>query len=329
MGDRLWLNRMIVESALRQVIGKPCLRISRKEFDGILVSDAGGKFKVSRDGRGGGLLSTALRSSDILMDRVWQLESEVFENTSGVVFIPIFDVVDRAKDPDALDPEVQRQASRIRTDLDYFSDLEISSLVQHGYGVARQICRRNEELVGGDVPSGMPWDPLASRGEQSKVGDRKDAPSESKSSDSELLAARRLRDSSKRKIVSTLLSLRDWPSYIWLLLVSCLAVGIPYFVLQRSERLRQQETILSAVAQLNPNYQEIVDLLRHEATPDFTPLDYETAAALDEPDLTGFDVLSESRVFDLRGWSDSNSPGDWVYPHPCASLTRGRKQFRR
>ena len=307
VGDRLWLNRMIVESALRQVIGKPCLRISRKEFGGILVSDAGGKFKVSRDGRGGGLLSTALRSSDILMDRVWQLESEVFENTSGVVFIPIFDVVDRAKDPDALDPEVQRQASRIRTDLDYFSDLEISSLVQHGYCVARQICRRNEELVGGDVPSGMPWDPLASRGEQSKVGDRKDAPSESKSSDSELLAARRLRDSSKRKIVSTLLSLRDWPSYIWLLLVSCLAVGIPYFVLQRSERLRQQETILSAVAQLNPNYQEIVDLLRHEATPDFTPLDCESATALGKPDHTGFDVLSESRVFDLRGWSDSNS----------------------
>lgn len=298
VGDRLWLNRLIVESALRQVIGKPCLRLSQKAFDGILVSDAGGKFKVSRDTRGGGLISTAIRSSDILMDRVWQLESEAFENTAGVVFIPITDVVDRGKDPRALDPEVQRQAGRIRTDLDHFSDLEISSLVQHGYGVARQFCRQHDELVDGDVPSGMPWDPMTSTGEQ---GD----PSESTSS--ALLAARQLRDSSKRKIWSTLLSLRDWPSYIWLLLISCLAVGVPYFVLERSERLRQQEAVLSAVAQLNPNYRMIVDLLQHEAPPDLTPMAYKNAVTLDEPDLSGFDVISDSRVFDLRNWRDPDS----------------------
>ena len=41
LNDRLWLNRQIIDSALRQVIGKPCLRASRREFDGILVSDAG------------------------------------------------------------------------------------------------------------------------------------------------------------------------------------------------------------------------------------------------------------------------------------------------
>ena len=84
--SRLWLNRQIVEAALRQVVGRPCLKLNRQEFDGILVSDAGGKFKVKQGGRGGGLIKTALRASDILMDRVWQLELEAFENTTGVLF---------------------------------------------------------------------------------------------------------------------------------------------------------------------------------------------------------------------------------------------------
>jgi hypothetical protein len=311
-GDHLWLNRMIVASALRQVIGKPCLQTSRKRFDGILVSDAGGKFKISRESQGGGLIGTALRSSDILMDRVWQLESEVFEHTSGVVFVPIFAVVDRSLDPNALDPAIQRQVSRIRTDMDRFSDLEISSLVQHGYGVARQICRRKIEMVDGEVPDGPPWNPLdKSKGQsQASVFNRTD-----------FMDARRLRDSSKRKIVSTLLSLHDWPSYFWLVLVSMLAIGVPYLIRERSERLRQQETILSAVAQLNPNYDRIVELLRHEEMPEISPMPYETASALDKPDLTGFEVLADSRIFDLRDWTDSN-------PHAKA-FAYSRTQVRR
>ena len=301
VGDQLWLNRRIVDATLRQVIGKPCLLTSRKAFDGILVSDAGGKFKVSPDARSGGLISTALRSSDVLMDRVWQLESEVFENTSGVVFIPIFDVVHRGDDPHALDPEVQRQAARIRTDLDRFSDLEISTLVQHGYGVARQICRRNPQLVDRDVPSCPPWEPLSRTGEQVH---RRELGS------SALATARQLRNSSKRQVLSTLLSLRDWPSYIWVLLIAFLALGVPYFFLQRSERIRQQEVVLSAVAQLNPDYRYVVELLRDEEASEFTPMEYEPVANMDAPDTLGFEVISDSRVFDLRGWTgvDSQSP---------------------
>lgn len=298
VGDQLWLNRLIVDAALSQVIGKPCLRINRKTFDGILVSDAGGKFKVSPDTRGGGLVSTALRSSDILMDRVWQLESEVFEHASGVFGIPIFDVVDRAKDPHALDPEVQRQTSKIRTDLDHFSDLEISSLTQHGYCVARQICRQNPKLIDSDLPTGMPWNPIRDAAGQA---DRHEPES------SALKTAQQLRDSSKRKIFSTLFNLRDWPSYVWLLLIACLAMGIPYFVIQRSERIRQQDAVLSAVAQLNPDYRRVLDLLQHESVSAFTPMEYEAVATMDDPDLSGFDVISDSRVYDLRGWTGSDA----------------------
>jgi hypothetical protein len=305
IGDRLWLNRMMVESALRQVIGRPCLRRSHSAFDCVLVSDAGGKFKVSRDARGGGLISTALRSSDILMDRVWQLESEFFGNTPGVVFIPITDVVRPGTDPHAIDPEIQRQAARMRTDLDRFTDIETSALVQHGYGVARKIIRRNGALVGGEVPSGKPWDPIVRKPEGSDTHVDGEQPSETRVAS--LLTARQLRRSSKRKVVATLLSLRDWPSYIWIVLLIGLLVGIPYLVRVRSERLRQQEAILSAIAQLNPNHEKILELIRHEPMSEFAPMEFEVVESLDAADLRGFDVISESRVYDLRGWSEKDS----------------------
>src|SRR3954470_3309851 len=44
-------------------------------LDGVLVSDVGKRIVVQSAG-GGGLIRAALRSSDILMDRVWQLENE-------------------------------------------------------------------------------------------------------------------------------------------------------------------------------------------------------------------------------------------------------------
>ena len=67
------------------------------------------------------------------------------------MFAPITDVVEPAEDPTALHPEIQRQAANIRTDLDRFSPLEISSLVRHGYCVGRKACRAHPDLFGADV----------------------------------------------------------------------------------------------------------------------------------------------------------------------------------
>src|SRR5262249_36132023 len=53
-------------------------------LDGVLVSDVGNKILVQAS-HAGGLIRTALRSSDILMDRVWQLEIENFQDTFGFV----------------------------------------------------------------------------------------------------------------------------------------------------------------------------------------------------------------------------------------------------
>src|SRR5690242_9570347 len=83
--------------------------------------------------RAGGLVRTALRASDILIDRVWQLETETFRDTPTFAFARITEIIDPEQDPTALHPEVQRQLSTIRTDLDRFSEVEIANLMRHGY----------------------------------------------------------------------------------------------------------------------------------------------------------------------------------------------------
>ena len=127
----------------------------------MLVSDVGKPFEIRSNLRSGGLVRTAMRASDILMDRVWQLENETFKDTPGFFFARITDFVDPEQDPTALHPEVQRQLPSIRTDLDRFSDVEISSLVRQGYCVGRKTCLAHPEMFGSDLPVNPPWDPIA------------------------------------------------------------------------------------------------------------------------------------------------------------------------
>ncbi|MDG2382327.1 MAG: patatin-like phospholipase family protein [Pirellulaceae bacterium] len=308
LDDSLWLNRQIIESAFRKVIGRPCVRSTSQEFDGILVSDAGGKFKATRDLRRGGLVSTALRSSDILMDRVWQLELEASINASGVIYLPISEVVDKAQDRWALDPEIQRQAAQIRTDLDRFTNLEISALVQHGYCVARQICRSHPQLFHGPIESGPPWDPI----EEGRADKVSSSQGESVRESSDLVTARKLRDSSRRRIWSALLSYRDWPSYAWVLLILCLAISLPTYILSMRERAAQQRVVLTAISDMSPDYRKILELLENDGPEEIKGMPFNEVKELSASDLTGFNVLSDTRIFDLRSWANRNDDASAV-----------------
>jgi hypothetical protein len=90
------------------------LRLSDPEADALLQAtrdggqtlERGDQFWLNRH-----LLETAVQqATDILMDRVWQLENETFRDTPGFVFAPMTDVVDLSEDATAMNPEVQRQA---------------------------------------------------------------------------------------------------------------------------------------------------------------------------------------------------------------------------
>ena len=302
LDTRTWLNRHIIEAALSQVIGKPCIRMSKTEFDGILVSDAGGKFKVSRDMRGGGLVRTALRSSDILMDRVWQLELETFENTPGILFFTITDIVEPVQDSAAMHPEVQRQTAKIRTDLDRFSDLEISSLIRHGYCIARKMCRTQGGFLKADVHAGEPWDPTASPTAEPPATASLQVPVSREAM--ALRTARQLQGSIRRKIWSTLFSFSDWPSYVWIALLVLLFVTVPYSYFEMVERAERQQLVLTAIAEMSPDYHRLLNLLEEGPNPEFETMPFEEVETLADPDLTGYEVLSDTRIFDMRAWSE-------------------------
>ncbi len=323
LNDRLWLNRQIVESALRQVIGKPCLRMSRQEFDGILVSDASGKFKVNPNSRAGGLLRTTLRATDILMDRVWQLEAEAFENSAGVLICPILDVVDRSEDRTAPHPAIQRQASRIRTDMDRFSDLEIAALVQHGYCVARKACRSQAEFLQTEIPRGAAWDPLASSTENGteRVPPVFDLNDEESASD----RARELQASSQRRVWSTLFDLRDWPSYVWIPLIIAIAIYLPYQVVEVNRKSKQQAAVLAAISESSPVYKRILSLLEEGPAPPFPPCKFEEVDHIQETQMKGFEVVSDARIYDLREWSDPTQEGNATAMYTRATIRRTEK----
>ena len=119
------------------------------------------KIQVTGSERMGGFLRTALRSSDILMDRVWQLEQDHFKNAKGFIFSPITRIISQEDDPTAPHPEVQLQISHIRTDMDRFSDREVSGLIRHGYCVVRRSLSGHPKLFGDHQVDLPPWDPTS------------------------------------------------------------------------------------------------------------------------------------------------------------------------
>src|SRR5262249_19577456 len=139
-------------------------------------------------------------------------------------------------------PVIQRQLVNVRTDLDRFSDLEISGLVQHGYCVARKACRSRPDLFGEELPKDYPWDPIpktagAAVTQPSDTGFarllRRLTPAERNGDKcapaADTLKARTLQGSAVRRIGSRLLDYRDWVSYIYAPIIIPLLFLLPYF----------------------------------------------------------------------------------------------------
>jgi predicted acylesterase/phospholipase RssA len=316
-GDQLWLNRHLFEAAFRQATGRPCFRRLNSGLDGVLVSDVGKPFEVKSNLRAGGLIRTALRATDILMDRVWQLETDTFHNTAGFVFARITDVVEPVEDGTAPHPEIQRQAAHIRTDLDRFSLLEISSLVRHGYCVGRKVCRARPDLFGTQLPGGPPWDPVSSpRGPALSVSIPLLAVGAKGKPVATTVEARALQASALRRIWSTLLDYRDWVSYLYVPILIPILVLMPYFVARHYQRSRQLSQLANSLSQGSRDFEQMSRLLDSPMRP-WTGETPEEVHALDEPDFTGFTVLQDMRILDLRDWNPDVSgkpdPSSLIY----------------
>ena len=286
-------------------------------LDGVLVSDVGKRIEVKSNRRAGGMIRTTLRASDILMDRVWQLESETFRGTPGFVFAPITEIVEPHEDPTALHVEIQRLLPKIRTDLDRFSPLEISTLVRHGYCVGRKVCRAHPELFGAEVPINAPWDPIGeAHGAASAVATGPSLTSPRSAAAPITQEARTLQGSGVRRIWSTLLSYRDWVSYSYVPLLLAILVGLPYFVAKSYQRSHRNNQIVQSLAQGSRDLELMIRLLDGPVKP-WIGEHAENFAGHEKPDYKGFLILQDSRIIDLRGWKPApdggNQPDSLVY----------------
>jgi predicted acylesterase/phospholipase RssA len=272
-------------------------------WDGVLVSDVGKPFEIRSNVRAGGLVRTAMRASDILMDRVWQLENETFRDAHGFVFARITDFVDPEQDPTALHPEVQRQLPSIRTDLDRFSDIEISSLVRQGYCVGRKTCRAHPEVFQDKLPDSPPWDPIFKANARTPVANEA----------ANLIPARReptavtqeartLHASAVRRIWSKLLDYRDWVSYVYVPIIIPILFLLPYFVAKAYERSRRVSQIVESLAQGSRDLEQMTRLMDGPVTPWVGEKNVEQLRADDKPNLAGFLILQDLRIIDLRQW---------------------------
>jgi hypothetical protein len=303
--DQLWLNRHLLEAAFRETTDQQCFRRLNTGLDAVIVSDVGKPIAVRGGRRAGGLIRTALRASDILMDRVWQLEQETFRHTPGYVFAPITQVIDSSQDPTAMHPEIQRQMANIRTDLDRFSSLEISGLVRHGYCVGRNTCKRHLDLFGGDLPLTPPWDPpLTPNGAAPVVRLSTASKPHPRGPTAPTLEARTLQASAVRHIWSSLFDPRDWTSYVYLPLFIAILFFLPRATFRYYQKTKRAQLLINWLYQGNKDMALIEQMLEGPAViwPPGSGASAETRSDFNEFTNAGFKVVEETRIADLRLW---------------------------
>lgn len=344
-GEQMWLNRQLVEAAFQQATGQPCFRTPNACFDAVLVSDAGRPFRVVGEARAGGLVATSMRATEIVMNRVWQLETDVFTGTPGFIFAPISKVVGLDEDPTADHPEVQRMAAGMRTDLDRFSPLEIRTLVRHGYCVGRSACRGHPDLFG-TISTSMPWDPLPPANATSphpiKVGplpfaddqrslrelDLETAESRALTTISnspepveaeapasiegirtavpepapETVQSRILQRSARRRLWSTLLDYRDWVSYLYVPILVPILIVLPYYGVKWHHEAQVAQQLIESVALGNRDFAVMGKLLNEGPVAPFVGMQTQEVQEVIPLDYSGFEVISDTRVYDYRSW---------------------------
>ena len=142
--DNLGINRLM--SYQRQI----------QDLDGFIVSDAQGDFDWEFKNDYKLITSRNIRASDVLMKRVSTLQYEMLtRDAAELILIDIGKPVLKPDDPTVLSPAAQRSVRNIRTDLDAFSNLETSCLLQHGYATAREALI-TQGLIPADTPGYTP-----------------------------------------------------------------------------------------------------------------------------------------------------------------------------
>lgn len=268
------------------------------KFDYVLVSDAGKPFQVLDD-QSLGFVGQSIRASDILWDRVWQLERENFGQQDRFTFLPITEIVHRDEDPTAMHPVIQAEVQSVRTDLDKFTDFEVNALVRHGYEVTKKYCQQIG-LIAGEEVSCQPWTPLPECFYTDHSSQSEENQGANKKASVATVAARKLRSSSRRKVWSTLLDFRDWTSYVYVAVALILFVCAPAYVYRLRKHAELLTTMIDSIALGDPDIRQILNLVEGTATEKWNVTPLGEVIGPVEANLEGVEVLSQSRIYDLR-----------------------------
>lgn len=302
-------------------------------LDQILVSDVGRPFSIVRS-HSLGMIGRAMRASDILWDRVGQLEQQKFQDDPRFLFVAALDQVDPREDPTALHPVIQSEVAKIRTDLDRFSPLDITALVQHGYCVARKQCRTRPDLYGSNLPSTPPWDPMKAPDEvlsqPALTGPSGKDPSRDAALPVTALVTRQaqqLRRSAGRRVWSTLLDLRDWPTYVYIPLLILLLVVLPVQIYRYRRQANTNAMIVEAITHGSPDFRKILEIVQRSTTPAWTPLPaLEVSQASPKLDYRGFEFVSDTSIVDLRDWRSKTR--DVAHYYRRVRIRKGANEHR-
>jgi hypothetical protein len=113
--------------------------------------------------------------------------------------------------------------------------------------------------------------------------------------------ARQLQASASRRIWSTLLSLRDWTSFIYIPILLLLLL-MPYFLIDSVQQSRRVSRLIESISHGSPDF-EIMSQLMRAPMRSFKGVTVEDVPTLDAPDYKGFNILQDSRILDLRPWN--------------------------
>ena len=100
----------------------------REVSDVVVVSDAGSPFQLRGGSEFTNPLGLALRAAEVIMKRVSEETLRRIVSQDRIISVSI----DQIEEDESLSPQIQKAISRIRTDLDRFSDVEVAALVRHG-----------------------------------------------------------------------------------------------------------------------------------------------------------------------------------------------------
>jgi hypothetical protein len=120
------------------------------------------------------------------------------------------------------------------------------------------------------------------------------------------LDARTLQASAVRRIWSTLLDYWDWASYVYVPIIIPILVLLPYVSFKFYQRTHRINQIVESLTQSSNDLEQMSRLLDGPIISwvGETP---EEVRTFDKPDLSGFEVLRDMRILDLRNWNPAVS----------------------